>query len=187
MANLLARMKTYNFWISFVSAIILVLRIIGDKFNFFVDATLIMDITTGLCGIFVVLGIISAPSGKKEETKVEGTNIGRFETIKAENESLNETENILSNENDEEVETSICEENEDLEGVKEDVVLELEEVEKIDAIVQNSTLNVENCEIVEEKIQSTIENNNDVTENKAEEKAEIIELLTVLLEKFQNM
>ena len=53
--------KTYNFWISIVSAAVLIARIIGDKFNFFIDTTLIMDITTGLCSIFVILGILSAP------------------------------------------------------------------------------------------------------------------------------
>ena len=53
--------KTYNFWISIVSAAVLIARIIGDKFNIFIDTTLIMDITTGLCSIFVILGILSAP------------------------------------------------------------------------------------------------------------------------------
>lgn len=62
------KMKTYNFWISLVSAILLVARIIAGKFNVEIDSSLVMDITTGLCGIFVVLGIISAPT--KAATKV---------------------------------------------------------------------------------------------------------------------
>lgn len=55
------KMKTYNFWISLVSAVLLVARLIASKFNIEIDSSLVMDITTGLCGIFVVLGIISAP------------------------------------------------------------------------------------------------------------------------------
>ena len=69
--------KTYNFWISLVSAVILIVRIIGDKFNIFIDTTLLMDITTGLCSIFVVLGILSAP---KATNTVKNTNI--IENIK---------------------------------------------------------------------------------------------------------
>lgn len=55
------KMKTYNFWISLVSAVLLVARLIAGKFNVEIDSSLVMDVTTGLCGIFVVLGIISAP------------------------------------------------------------------------------------------------------------------------------
>lgn len=55
------KMRTYNFWISLVSAVLLLVRIIGDNYGFDVDAGLVMDITTGVCGIFVILGIISVP------------------------------------------------------------------------------------------------------------------------------
>lgn len=63
------KMKTYNFWISLVSAVLLLLRIIGTKYDFEIDSSLVMDVTTGLCGIFVVLGIISAP--QKNSAKIE--------------------------------------------------------------------------------------------------------------------
>ena len=62
------KMKQYNFWISLVSAVLLVARIIAGKFNYEIDSSLIMDVTTGLCGIFVILGIISAP--QKTVTKL---------------------------------------------------------------------------------------------------------------------
>mgnify|MGYP003571272703 CR=1 FL=1 len=62
------KMKQYNFWISLVSACLLVARIIAHKFNYEIDSSLVMDVTTGLCGIFVILGIISAP--QKVITKI---------------------------------------------------------------------------------------------------------------------
>jgi len=71
------KMKTYNFWISLVSACLLIARIIGDKFGFSVDSGLVMDVTTGVCGIFVILGIISAPQKNtinKGDTIIENTN-----------------------------------------------------------------------------------------------------------------
>jgi len=65
------KMKTYNFWISIASAIVLIVRIVGEKFNFFVDATLLMDITTGLCSIFVICGILSVPKSKTSTTPIQ--------------------------------------------------------------------------------------------------------------------
>ena len=58
------KLKSYNFWISLVSAIILILNILGDKFNFSVDPNLIIDLSTALCSIFVILGIVSIPKPK---------------------------------------------------------------------------------------------------------------------------
>ncbi len=183
MANLVARMKTYNFWISLVSAIILVLRIVGDKFNFFVDATLIMDITTGLCGIFVVLGIISAPAGKKEEIAMEANTqnaIGRFEQILVDNAEKT---------------------NESIEEIIEDTAEEniAESKEEIEIKFENETENVENVEILEEKIQQENEiDQNEVEravdviaenakENTVNAKTEIAEILTILIDKINSL
>lgn len=69
------KMKTYNFWISLVSAVLLLLRVIGSKYNFEIDSGLVMDVTTGLCGIFVVLGIISAPQKNPAKTAKNTENI----------------------------------------------------------------------------------------------------------------
>ena len=55
------KMKTYNFWISLVSALLLVARILGTKYGFTIDSGLVMDVTTAMCSVFVILGIISAP------------------------------------------------------------------------------------------------------------------------------
>jgi len=83
--------KTYNFWISLVSAIVLIVRIIGDKFNFFVDTNLIMDVTTGLCSIFVILGILSAPKIKNAKTSNNTNDIieEKVEQSNAENKIIN--------------------------------------------------------------------------------------------------
>lgn len=64
------KLKSYNFWITLVSAIILLLQVFGEKFNFKVDSTFIIDVTTALCSIFVVLGIISVPKQKTTKTDI---------------------------------------------------------------------------------------------------------------------
>lgn len=62
------KLKSYNFWITLVSALILLLQIFGNKFNFKVDSQFILDVTTALCSIFVILGIISVPKAKTNKT-----------------------------------------------------------------------------------------------------------------------
>jgi len=92
--------KTYNFWISLASAIVLIVRIIGDKFDIFIDTSLIMDVTTGLCSIFVILGILSAPKIKSTEIKNEDANNQEITTTthqKEENETLIAKNEIIEN------------------------------------------------------------------------------------------
>ena len=183
MSNLVEKMKTYNFWISLVSAIILLLRIIGEKFNFFVDATLIMDITTGLCGIFVVLGIMTAPTTTKREVNaVENKQVivGRVEAINAEKRELEAMEKEIVTEN------TVCE------RIENEVLIESRnETEEIELNFENENQNVENETNNIAFLQQDEEN--DVILNKEEPceknvlKTEISELLTVLLEKIQEL
>ena len=64
--NLKQKVKTYSFWISIISAVLIVVRIIGEYFGWFINEGLIMDIVTGICGILVLLGILSSPTNKDE-------------------------------------------------------------------------------------------------------------------------
>lgn len=64
------KLNSYNFWITLVSAIILLLQVFGEKFNFKIDSNFIIDVTTALCSIFVVLGIISVPKSKTTKTDI---------------------------------------------------------------------------------------------------------------------
>ncbi len=64
------KLKSYNFWITLVSAIILFLQVFGEKFNFKIDSNFIIDVTTALCSVFVVLGIISVPKSKTTKTDI---------------------------------------------------------------------------------------------------------------------
>lgn len=64
------KLKSYNFWITLVSAIILLLQVFGEKFKFKIDSNFIIDVTTALCSVFVVLGIISVPKSKTTKTDI---------------------------------------------------------------------------------------------------------------------
>ena len=55
------KIKSYSFWVSLTSAIILILKILGTRFGFVVDETMVSDLFTALCSILVLLGIIVPP------------------------------------------------------------------------------------------------------------------------------
>ena len=65
------KIKSYSFWVSLASAVILILKLLGNRFNFVVDETMISDLFTALCSILVLLGIIVVPTNIKQndETK----------------------------------------------------------------------------------------------------------------------
>lgn len=66
------RIKTYNFWVSLASAVLLIVNTIGKRFNFSLDENLYNDLFTSFCGILVLLGIIVPPTNTKN--KNEGFN-----------------------------------------------------------------------------------------------------------------
>lgn len=71
--NLKTKVKSYSFWVSLASALILILKLVGQKFGFAVDEGLISDLFTSLCAILVIMGIIVVPNPSSLESKVDGT------------------------------------------------------------------------------------------------------------------
>lgn len=66
------RAKTYSFWVSLTSAVILIIKLIGQKYGLAIDETFISDLVTTICGLLVILGIIVIP---KTEIITENKNI----------------------------------------------------------------------------------------------------------------
>ena len=62
--SLKEKIKSYSFWVSLASAIILILKVIGAKFGFDIDESLASSLVTSLCSILVLLGIIVTPAPK---------------------------------------------------------------------------------------------------------------------------
>ena len=56
------RLKTYSFWVSLASAILLLVQTIGRPLGLVIDEALYMSVVNSVLGVFVVLGIISHPS-----------------------------------------------------------------------------------------------------------------------------
>lgn len=70
--KLKAKIKSYKFWVSLSAAIVLLVEAIGKAVGFLADSSVVNDIVMGLCGVLIVLGIVTddVPK-KKEETKEE--------------------------------------------------------------------------------------------------------------------
>ena len=101
--NLKEKVKSYSFWVSLSSAIILILKVIGTQFGFSIDATLASDLITSLCSILVVLGIIVTPTSKSAKLIDEQTTEKTSMNLKTSNKETNfqsevtETINISEN------------------------------------------------------------------------------------------
>lgn len=85
------RIKTYNFWVSLASAILLIINILGKELNFSIDENLYNDLFTSFCSILVLLGIIVPPSNLSK------VNLNK---LNEELNTLNETENLKMGDND---------------------------------------------------------------------------------------
>ena len=134
------KMKTYNFWISLVSAILLIVQVIGDKYGFSVDSGLVIDITTGVCGIFVILGIISTP--QKNQTNI------------TKNEEILNMENVQNNNINEAVDDSdkssaVGRYQNILLAMKQKTQNTLNNIENMAQNIQNTQISENNCNVVD--------------------------------------
>jgi len=112
------KIKSYSFWVSLASAIILILKILGTRFGFSIDESMISDLFTALCSILVLLGIIVVPnspqvSPQKQDSKKQ-VQIKQDKIDKASLEKTNSVKNLVlensNNEPNEDENTNIQEE-----------------------------------------------------------------------------
>lgn len=90
------KIKSYSFWVSLASAVILILKVLGNRFGFTVDETMISDLFTALCSILVLLGIIVVPNNSNITTRTKQTTFDQTEpkTDQHLNQNVNENINI---------------------------------------------------------------------------------------------
>ena len=73
--DLKEKLKSYRFWVSLASAVLLLVQAIGGPLGLTVDEETYMSIVNSALGVFVVLGIISHPAqnlfAKNKNTEIE--------------------------------------------------------------------------------------------------------------------
>lgn len=123
--NIKEKMKSYSFWVSLTSAVVLVVKLIGQKYGFVIDDGFISDLVTSLCGILVILGIIVLPAKKDNKEEKTKTNLTKSENENCVNDNvLNSVSNQLQEEIDNIISRNFSEEpktkklNEDIEKIE---------------------------------------------------------------------
>ena len=71
MSSFKNRLKTYSFWVSLASAILLLVQSVGKPLGLVLNEEIYLSIVNSVLGVFVVLGIISHPAQTLIENKNE--------------------------------------------------------------------------------------------------------------------
>lgn len=69
------RLKSYSFWVSLASAVLLLVQAIGKPLGLVINEEIYMSIVNSVLGVFVVLGIISHPAQNLLGSKTDQTTI----------------------------------------------------------------------------------------------------------------
>lgn len=93
------RLTNYNFWISIVSAVLLILQ----AFEFHFDIMYINEIATAVLGLLVVIGIINDPTKSGKNDKSTDVNSKSETGSEAENSSINNLQNLLEEKQNEQL------------------------------------------------------------------------------------
>lgn len=154
------KIKTYSFWVSLASAVILILKVLGSRFGFTVDESMVSDAFTAICSILVLLGIIVVPTNQ-EKNYLNQTN----KNCQDEN-NQDKIQIELNSKLDNEISNNICE----IEIKPEENFINLntqesasnsenkEDITATSDIILNETKTVEhvlNTDIISEKIKTT--------------------------------
>ena len=129
------RLTNYNFWISIVSAVLLILQ----AFNIEFDVNYINEIITAVLGLLVVIGIINDPTKSASKTDTSSTittyNAGINEPTTAESEKTDPMTNESEKAVDAEKEIPI---------VNEDEALDIDSSDNMEVLVEDISQHSEN-------------------------------------------
>lgn len=166
------RLTNYNFWISIVSATLLILQ----AFNIKMDIANINEIVTALLGLLVVIGIINDPtkSSKDAESKAKTST----KSVQDEEQSVKQIENEL-NQGLNDLDMPSDQQNANtFDVVENDLQVLIEKISK-DLANKYEDLNkaVDSLNILNRKQQSAEEDTNNETEQNVENNAENTETI----------
>lgn len=97
------KIKSYSFWVSLASAVILILKVLGSRFGFTVDESMVSDIFTAMCSILVLMGIIVVPTNPQSTNELN--NKSKTNTLSQTDKSLlaNQFNSEQENQNENEI------------------------------------------------------------------------------------
>jgi len=85
------KLKSYSFWVSLASAMLLLMQTIGRPLGLVIDESTYMSIVNSVLGVFVVLGIVSHPAQNLLKNSTQTTDVVSDKNV--ENDEANDTKN----------------------------------------------------------------------------------------------
>ena len=62
------KIKSYTFWIGLSGAVVILVQSIGKLFGLNIEGSLIENVIMSICGVLVVLGIVTKPENTTDTT-----------------------------------------------------------------------------------------------------------------------
>lgn len=153
-----SRLKSYSFWVSLASAILLLVQTVGRPLGLVIDETTYMSIINSVLGVFVVLGIISHPGqtliNNANATSADSEVEANSQNQKTKNKSV--TNDALSNSKTTQNATS---------GSSNLTNISMEDSKSNSQISSTDDNTDENCEIIESMNNYTNSNNLNLNNN----------------------
>ncbi len=69
--NLKNRVKTYAFWVALSSAVVVLVQSLGKLFGFEIESSTIENVIMSICGVLIVLGIVTNSTDSKTDDGVD--------------------------------------------------------------------------------------------------------------------
>lgn len=178
------KIKSYSFWVSLASAIILILKILGNRFGFVIDETMVSDLFTALCSILVLLGIIVPPQNpnnsqaQNDETKISKSSFDCLSSTDFVDSTSDKTK--LDNSDCDNQDESSCPENLFIEQIK-----NVEHIEQNEEISQNQN-SLDYHENINNETKNQEFSNSQIVDNSVNKPADIKSLFFDIKEKFSG-
>lgn len=67
------KIRSYSFWVSLTSAIVILLQSFGKILGFEIENSKIENLIMAICGVLVVFGVVVMPNNNSNETFPEET------------------------------------------------------------------------------------------------------------------
>lgn len=69
------KFKTYAFWVALSSAIVILMQSLGKLFGFEIESVLVENVIMSICGILVVLGIVTKSTDTDDSSQNDSENL----------------------------------------------------------------------------------------------------------------
>lgn len=91
--NLKNRIKTYAFWVALSSAVVVLVQSIGKLFGFEIESSTIENVIMSICGVLIVLGIVTNSTDSQKNSDNDFDESGIIEQDKNNNNTPDDKNN----------------------------------------------------------------------------------------------